>query len=85
VMLTLAIVGANLVLIIVINCRRYSSFIHPQVRQFRIYVYRWEKLQIYACNWARDGNVGEQWIYFKIFYFILEKIINNFSETRAGH
>jgi hypothetical protein len=29
--LTLAIVGANLVLIIVINCRRYSSFIHPQV------------------------------------------------------
>lgn len=31
VMLTLAIVGANLVLIIVINCRRYSSFIHPQV------------------------------------------------------
>ncbi|XP_070505572.1 trace amine-associated receptor 1 [Chironomus tepperi] len=30
--LTLAIVGANLVLIIVINCRRYSSFIHPQPR-----------------------------------------------------
>lgn len=29
--LTLAIVGANLVVIIVINCRRYQSFIHPQV------------------------------------------------------
>lgn len=34
VMLTLAIVLSNFVLIIVINCRRYSSFIHPQVRQF---------------------------------------------------
>jgi len=32
--LTLAIVGANLVVIIVINCRRYSSFIHPQVCSF---------------------------------------------------
>ncbi|CRL05781.1 CLUMA_CG018809, isoform A [Clunio marinus] len=30
--LTLAIVGANLVVIIVINCRRYASFIHPQPR-----------------------------------------------------
>lgn len=29
--LTLAIVGANSVVIIVINCRRYASFIHPQV------------------------------------------------------
>lgn len=29
--LTLAIVGANLVVIIVINTRRYASFIHPQV------------------------------------------------------
>lgn len=29
--LTLGIVGANLVVIIVINCRRYASFIHPQV------------------------------------------------------
>lgn len=38
VMLTLAIVGANLVLIIVINCRRYSSFIHPQVRAILLYV-----------------------------------------------
>ncbi|CAO1431342.1 unnamed protein product [Diamesa serratosioi] len=31
-MLTIAIVGANLMVIIVINCRRYSSFIHPQPR-----------------------------------------------------
>jgi predicted signal transduction protein with EAL and GGDEF domain len=31
--LTIAIVGANLVVIIVINCRRYASFIHPQVRK----------------------------------------------------
>jgi predicted signal transduction protein with EAL and GGDEF domain len=30
--LTIAIVGSNLVVIIVINCRRYASFIHPQVR-----------------------------------------------------
>lgn len=30
-MLTFAVVGANLMVIIVINCRRYSSFIHPQV------------------------------------------------------
>lgn len=29
--LTLAIVGANFVVIVVINCRRYASFIHPQV------------------------------------------------------
>lgn len=29
--LTLAIIIANLVVIIVINCRRYQSFIHPQV------------------------------------------------------
>jgi hypothetical protein len=29
--LTFAIIGANLMVIIVINCRRYSSFIHPQV------------------------------------------------------
>lgn len=29
--LTLAIIIANLVVIIVINCRRYESFIHPQV------------------------------------------------------
>lgn len=33
--LTLAIVGANLVVIIVINCRRYASFIHPQVCEKR--------------------------------------------------
>ena len=30
--LTIGIVGANFVVIIVINCRRYASFIHPQVR-----------------------------------------------------
>lgn len=35
--LTLAIVGANLVVIIVINCRRYASFIHPQVRKISDY------------------------------------------------
>lgn len=29
--LTLAIIFANLIVIIVINCRRYESFIHPQV------------------------------------------------------
>jgi hypothetical protein len=33
--LTIAIVGANLVVIIVINCRRYASFIHPQVSNLR--------------------------------------------------
>lgn len=34
-MLTIAIVVANLMVIIVINCRRYSSFIHPQVNIFK--------------------------------------------------
>lgn len=29
--LSLAIIIANLVVIIVINCRRYEQFIHPQV------------------------------------------------------
>lgn len=37
--MTLAIVGSNLMVIIVINCRRYSSFIHPQV-SFRLIVIR---------------------------------------------
>ena len=38
-MLTIAIVVANLMVIIVINCRRYSSFIHPQVNISSALVY----------------------------------------------
>lgn len=33
IVITFAIVGSNLMVIIVINCRRYSSFIHPQVSE----------------------------------------------------
>lgn len=44
--LTLAIVGANLVLIIVINCRRYSSFIHPQVSTVSV-IFKWMLLSLF--------------------------------------
>lgn len=34
--LTIGVVGANLMVIFVINSRRYSSYIHPQVNHFNL-------------------------------------------------
>ena len=52
--LTIAIVGANFVVIIVINCRRYASFIHPQVSVVKFVQKSFKLYEIFFFLHSRD-------------------------------
>lgn len=57
-MLTVGIIGANLLVIFVINHRRYSPYIHPQVCVVRV-------LQILYIHYAGKKNLHGSLISFK--------------------
>lgn len=48
--LTIGVVGANLMVIFVINSRRYSSYIHPQVNHFNYFFFIANKQFIFSAT-----------------------------------
>lgn len=46
--LTIGVVGANLMVIFVINSRRYNSYIHPQVNHFFIFIFYYQTVFFFS-------------------------------------